>query len=237
MGSPTLSLGMFLLLLSTASSSVEKKPVQIGIQQAACGALLRDDLEKGDERKNFHDVLVEYDGQKQLARAFLNVGGDYRQLGKEEPLFRGLTQVELKLMDVTPLYGARREAHFDDCRLYPNPRHHPVRLVAVDDYPVRFPAATGAPYGLLYRGPRIRVALYTADGVHKISESFTDGEGIVSLPVDTPFWIAFPVAAMVRFYMNDYEVARSLIKSQGVKGLYPGDVWVFDTSQILKEKT
>jgi hypothetical protein len=193
--------------------------------------------EQGDERKSFHDVLVEYDGQKRLARAYLKIRERYQPLGKEEPLFRGLTQVELKLIDVTPLYGAYREAHFDDCRLYPNPRHNQVRFVAVDDYPVQFPAATGAPYGLLYRGPRMRVALYTSDGVNKISEGYTDGEGMVNLPVDTPLWVAFPAAAMVRFYLNDSEVARSFIKSQGVKGLYPGDVWVFDTSQILREKT
>jgi hypothetical protein len=193
--------------------------------------------EQGDERRDFHDVLVEYDGQKKLARSFLKIGEGYRQLGKEEPLFRGLTQVELKIMDVTPLYGTHREARFDDCRLYPNPRHNPVRFIAVDDHPVRFPAMTGAPYGLLYRGSRIRVALYTADGVNKISEGYTDSEGVVNLPVDTPLWVAFPRAATVRFYLNDSEVARSFIKSQGVKGLYPGDVWVFDTSQILKEKT
>ncbi len=193
--------------------------------------------EQGDERRDFHDVLVEYDGQKKLARAFLKIGEGYRQLGKEEPLFRGLTQVELKIMDVTPLHGTHREARFDDCRLYPNPRHNPVRFVAVDDHPIRFPAVTGAPYGLLYRGPRIRVALYTADGINKISEGYTDGEGMVDLPVDTPLWVAFPAAVMVRFYRGEDEVARSSIKCQGVKGLYPADVWVFDTSQIPSEET
>jgi len=38
--------------------------------------------EQGDERRNFHDVLVEYDGQERLARAFLKIGEGYRQLGK-----------------------------------------------------------------------------------------------------------------------------------------------------------
>ena len=135
-------------------------------------------------------------------------------------------------MDVTPLYGAYREAHFDDCRLYPNPRYNPVRFIAVDDHPARFPSDTGAPYGLLYHGPRIRVALYTADGVNKISEGTTDGKGMVDLSVATPLWVAFPAAATVRFFRGEYEVARSFIRSQGVNGLYPGDVWVFDVSQI-----
>ncbi len=188
--------------------------------------------EQGDERSTFHDVLVEYDAQRKLARAFLKIGERYRQLGKAEHLFRGLTQVELKMMDVTPLYGAYREAHFDDCRLYLNPRHNPVRFIAVEDHPARFPAATGAPYGLLYRGPRIRVALFTADGVNKISEGYTDGNGMVELPVDTSLWVAFPVAATVRFYRGEHEVARSAIKTRGVEGLYPGDTWVFDANQI-----
>ncbi len=188
--------------------------------------------EQGDERRNFHDVLVEYDGQKRLAQAFLKIGERYQQLGKAEPLFRGLTQIELKTMDVTPLYGANREAHFDDCRLYLNPRHHPVRFIAVEDHPARFPALTGAPYGLIYHGPRMRVALYTADGVSKISEGYTDSEGMVELLVDSLLWVVFPAAASVRFYRGEHEVARSVIESQGVEGLYPGDVWVFDTSQI-----
>ncbi len=189
-------------------------------------------VEQGDERKRFHDVLVEYDGRQKLASAFLRIGDHYQQLGKAEPLFRGLSQVELKTMDVTPVYGAYREAHFDDCRLYPNPRHNPVRFIAVDDHPVRFPALTGAPYGLLYHGSHLRVALYTPDGINKISEGYTDDNGSVDLPVTTPHWIAFPVAAIVRICRGDNEVARGSIKSQGVEGLYPGDVWVFDTSQI-----
>jgi hypothetical protein len=154
------------------------------------------------------------------------------QSGEKQPL-----QVKLKIMDVTPLHGTHREARFHDCRLYPNPRHNRVRFVAVDDHPVRFPAVTGAPYGLLYRGPRIRMALYTADGINKISEGYTDGEGMVDLPVDTPLWVAFPAAALVRFYRGEDEVAISSIKCQGVKGLYPDDVWVFDTSQIPSEET
>ncbi len=188
--------------------------------------------QQGDEERNFHEVVVEYDGEQRLARAFLKLGERWVPLGKAEPLIRGLSQVELKLIDVTPLHGAYREARFDDCRLYPNPRHNPVRLIAVDDHPKQFPALTGAPYGMRYRGQRLRVALYTRDLGAKISEAYTDQYGMVDLSVYSPAWIAFPVSAVLRLFLAGKEIARATIEAHGIDGLYPGDVWVLDASQI-----
>lgn len=177
--------------------------------------------EVGDERKEFHDVLIDYDAQLRSSRAFLKVAGRWVELGKAEPLIRGLTAVELKIMDVTPLYGAYREARFDDCRLYPYPRRHPIRFIAVS-----------GSYHVRYHGPGLRVALYTADGAHQVSEGYLDGYGMVNLSVDSPLWVAFPVSAMVRIFRDQKELARSFIEARGVDGLYPGDVWVLDTNQI-----
>lgn len=176
--------------------------------------------EQGDERDQFHEVVVDYDGQTQLSRGFMKIGQQWVQLGKAEPLFRALTVIELKTIDVTPLYGAYREARFDDCRLYPNPRHNPIRIVLTgsDDLP--------------YRGPRLRVALYSHDGARKISEGYTNPFGTVSLPVDSPSWRVFPVSALVRFFQANKEIATSTIESHQVEGLYPGDVWIFDTTQV-----
>lgn len=177
--------------------------------------------EQGDERRSFHDVLLDYNEQTSLSRAVVKLGGHWVQLGKPERLVHALTVVELKIMDVTPLYGAAREARFDDCRLYPNASHNPMKLVVITQ-----------PYNLRYRGPRLRVALYTDDGAHKVSEGFTDQDGTVKLPVDTPSWVVFPVSAQLRIFRGETEVARSSIEAHEVDGLYPGDVWVLDSSQI-----
>jgi hypothetical protein len=175
--------------------------------------------EQGNERDRFCDTLVEYDEPTRLSRGFVKIGESWAQLGEAETVIRGVSAIELKIMNVTPLSGAYREARFDDCRFYPNPRRHPVRFVLVNG---------GAPYG----GPRLRVALCTADGTYRVSEGYTDQFGIVYLPVNDPAWRAFPVSARVRIFKGEYEIATGLIEAHDVEGLYPGDARSIDTSQI-----
>lgn len=180
--------------------------------------------ERGDEKERFYDVLVDYNEQTRLSRAYIKLGGQWSQLGETETVVRGITRIELKLTDVTPAHGTYREARFDDCRFYLNPRHHPIRMVV----------KTGsAPYV----GERLRIELRTADGTNKVSEGYTDQQGIALLSVDSAHWIAFPVSAAVGVFRGDEELARVDIESRGVEGLYPGDVWVLDTSQIRSETT
>ncbi len=158
------------------------------------------------------------------------MGERWVQLGKALPLFRSLTAVELKTINVTPLHGAYREARFDDCRLYPNPKRNPIRLVLTSANPKLHQGPQN--YDLPYLGPKLRVALYSYDGSQRISEGHTDQNGMVLLSVDTLVWVAFPVSAMFRIFRGDEELARSRIEASGVDGVYPGDVWVLDTRQI-----
>jgi hypothetical protein len=85
--------------------------------------------ELGDERTTFHDVLVTYDEPTRLSRGFVRAGDRWVELGEPEHVILGLSQVELKLTDPTPLFGTYREARFDDFRLYPNPKRNPIRFV------------------------------------------------------------------------------------------------------------
>lgn len=127
--------------------------------------------------------------------------------------------VELKLTNVTPLHGTYREARFDDCRLYPNPRRNPIRLVV----------KTGsAPYF----GSRLRVELSDRGGTIKVSEGYTDFQGTVSLSVDSASWLAFPVSASLRIFAGEQEIAQGLIEAKETDGLYPGDVRVFDLNDV-----
>lgn len=171
-----------------------------------------------DERVNFHDVLVTYDEPTRLSRGFLKVGDTWVQFGKAEHVIRGLSWVELKVTNFTPLFGTYREARFTDFRLYPNPKRHPARFVVTNNT---------APY----RGPRLRLILYTRDGNHRISEAYTN-EGIAYLSLDSPAWVAFPVSAMLGIFDDEREIARSVIDSHGIDGLDPGEVWEFDSAQI-----
>lgn len=52
------------------------------------------------------------------------------------------------------------------------------------------------------------------------------------LSVNTSFWLAFPVSAVVRVFRGQKDVATSLIEAHEVNGLYPGDVWAFDATRI-----
>ena len=178
--------------------------------------------EQGNERERFYDVLVDYDEPSRLSRGFLKVGEQWVQLGKAESVIRGISVIELKITNVTPLHGAFREARFDDCRLYPNPRRNPIRFVVQEG-------------GQPYRGPRLRVALYTQEGTRKVSEGETDQQGMGYLSVAESSWVAFPVSAMVRISQQGKEIARSIIEAKGVEGLYPSDVWVFDSRQIRRD--
>ena len=186
--------------------------------------------EQGDEQDTFHDVLVDYDAVEGLSRGFVRVEERWVQLGRALPLFRSLTAVELKTINVTPLHGAYREARFDDCRLYPNPKRNPIRFVLTSANPKLHQGPQN--YDLPYLGQKLRVALFSYDGSQKISEGHTDSNGMVVLSVDTPVWVAFPVSAMLRIFRGEEELARSQIEAHGVEGVYPGDVWVFDTRQI-----
>lgn len=180
--------------------------------------------ERGDERERFYDTLVDYDEPTRLSRGFLKIGDRWVQLGEAETVIRGISRIELKLRNLTPLYGAYREARFDDCRLYPNPRRHPIRFVVVQEGEMP------------YRAPALRVALYTYDGTHKVSESYTDQFGITYLPVNDLAWVAFPVSASVRIFRGEQEIASARMEARDVQGLYPGDVWSFDLSQARRKQ-
>jgi len=173
----------------------------------------------GDERENFHDVLVTYDEPTRLSRGYLKTGERWVQLGEAERVIRGLSRVELKIIDCTPLGGNYREARFADYRFYPNPKRNPARFVVRNDTEP-------------YRGRRLRIGLYTRDHTHRVSEANTDEDGIAHLSVDTPAWLAFPVSAAISIFGGEREVARGAVDARGIYGLYPGDVWELDWSQV-----
>jgi len=168
---------------------------------------------RGDERERFYEVLLTYDKPTGLASAQIKLDEGWTQIGHSEPIIHNLSWVELKYYNITETHGTYHEARFDDCRLYLNPKRHPVRFIATME---------GAPY----RTEPLRFVLLTHDGKTKIGEGLADETGLADVSVDSPEWFVFPQAALVHIYEGEKLIARSRIESNGVDGLYPHDVWV-----------
>jgi len=167
----------------------------------------------GNEGDQFHDVLVEYDEPTSSASAFIKLDSGWTQLGHPHRMVRGMSWVELKMYNFTETYGTYHEARFDDCRLYPHPKRHPIRVIVTE---------AGHPYP----SPTLKFVLLTSDGKTKVSEGFTDEVGTVDLAVDADAWFDFPQPALLQFYDGDEMKGQCRIESHGVEGLYPDDVWI-----------
>jgi hypothetical protein len=184
--------------------------------------------EFGDEENQFHDALLVYDEKLGAAGAFVKNGPRWRQLGSPEPIIHNLTRVELKLYVLTDRPGGKYDARFDNVRLYPNPKRHPIRLIAVD---------TSEPFGSnpAHVEP-LECSLYTEDGTQLVSKGKTNVGGAVELPVDSPAWMAFPVGAMIKATQGGRVVGSGRITAHDVEGLYPGDVWILKYDNTSSHK-
>ena len=171
--------------------------------------------EQGDEKTEFHDAMIMYDAPSGTASAYVTMGGKWVELGKSVSIIHNMTRIELKSFAFTDTTDDYLEVRFDDCRLYLNPKRHPVRFITVDS-------------GVPHLTPPIKYVLYTQDGKTKVSEGITNKGGFAELTVDSPAWVGFPVGALVKIFDGSKEIAQSLIKAEGIEGLYPADVWVFD---------
>jgi hypothetical protein len=175
----------------------------------------------GDEATRFHEVVVGYDEPTRMAHARIHREGKWLQLGEDRFVSRGATMVELKMISMTDQPGFHREARFDDCRLYLNPRRNPIRLIVTSG---RLP----------YRGPALRAELRDREGKKVISQADVDREGMAYLNVNDDAWVCFPVSATIRLYDGETEVGRGVIDAAGIRGLYPGDVWVIDAQKFAR---
>ena len=169
----------------------------------------------GDEKDRFRDVLVEYDEPTSSASAFIKLDSGWVQLGHSHPMIRGMSFVEMKMYNITETFGTYHEARFDDCRLYPHPKRHPIRVILTE---------AGHPYP----SPTLKFVLLTSDGKTKVSEGYTKDFGWVDLSVHTEAWVDFPQPALIQFYEGKEMKGQCKIESHDVEGLYPDDVWVLN---------
>jgi hypothetical protein len=102
----------------------------------------------------------------------------------------------------------------DDVRLYLNPAQNPAMIV------VNSRIANGRPEPPI---SRLKVRLLEETSKELLGEGVTDegGQARVKLKSD----ILYPVAAKIEVWDDRRAILESTIPRNGVRGLYPGDVW------------
>lgn len=181
---------------------------------------------------------VEMDAAGNTATTWVHDGRQWRQVGPAVELLLRTVHCEVKFRGGLPPRGpgeTTSKAWFDDVRMYPRPASHPVgiRLVREDGSQIWSRGATEAwpPKVRVGDGPErsiedLVVELWTADGAQLIARSQSQNMGFYMLSLkDTP-WDAYPVGARVRLSIDGDQLGQAaVIPLEGLRGLYPDDVW------------
>jgi len=148
------------------------------------------------------------------------------------------TEVKLHGSAAVPVGTAKAEtrsqAWFDNVRIYPRAENHHVgvRLVRADGRHIWFRENDGWPPKIVDGKGKTRsiedleVQLWTADGKTQVAASRSVHMGFYLLPLTDAPWDVYPVAAELRVLMDGEPLGKPLrIECQGVRGLYPDDVY------------
>ena len=189
---------------------------------------------------------LELDAGNNLCTPWVYDGKSWRQLDDPIELLVRTIHCEIKVLHReapgllwTPSgsENAQTTAWFDDVRIYPRPRTHPVmvRLVLKDGSSPLFRTATGTviwpPKFQVAGGPErsvedIVVQLWTADGKRRISSVQSQLEGWYLLPLKDAPWDLYPQGARIRLLLDGKVWGQEVeIPVRGLDGLYPDDVW------------
>lgn len=136
-----------------------------------------------------------------------------------------------RLVDGKP---TRSVAWFDDVRIYPRAKTHPVlvRLCWPDGSDVWRREGGRWPPTIRVAGQPEReiqdlvVQLLTADGKTVVASVRSKNMGHYMLPLKDAPWTVYPVAARLRVLLDGHVLGKEvLIPQSGLEGLYPDDVW------------
>jgi hypothetical protein len=154
------------------------------------------------------------------------------------PLRTVHTEVKLHGSHAAPLGAANvvteSQAWFDNVRIYPRPDSHHVgiRLVRPDGREIWYRENDGWPPKIIDAQGQVRsiedleVQLWTADGKAQVAAIRSANMGFYLLPLKDAPWNVYPVAAEIRVLLDGKPLGSPLrIESQGVRGLYPDDVY------------
>lgn len=158
-------------------------------------------------------VKIDYDSSTQTSRGYLWAPSAvaWHRIGKPQHLFLSSVQVELKVN--IPQDDLNVEVRFDDCRLYRKPETTPVRILVYKQ---------PQPPGFVF--PGVSVRLYEANGRTLIGKGVTNHNGVCSISLSSR--LTYPIAAVIKIDRGEESLGSAEIRSSGVQGLYPGDLWV-----------
>ena len=167
----------------------------------------------GKEHSDWHEVVIDHDGETGETRNYVTIDGRLRQLGPTVRIPFNHTHVELKV-DVN-VAETRIRMDVDNVRVYVRPARHPVDIVVSSPIvrDVSVPPIEG-----------LRVRLTETSSGRLLGGAATDagGQARILLPSD----VIYPVDARITVSDGRAAVLDSRIPSSGVAGLYPGDVWM-----------
>jgi hypothetical protein len=167
----------------------------------------------GKEHSDWHQVVIDHDGDTGETTNYVTIDGQLRQVGPTVRIPFNHTHVELKV-DVN-IPDARIRMDVDNVRLYVRPARHPVDII------VSSPIVRGTSVPPI-EGLRVRLTLASSGRLLGEAATNVDGEARILLPPD----LIYPVDARITVSDGRTTVLESRIPSSGVAGLYPGDVWM-----------
>jgi len=170
----------------------------------------------GDESDRYYTVKVERDGPSRKMTGYVEGPNGWVCVGKVKDTHLFASRIEVKA--VTKSDDLNFDIYVDDIRLYPHPDRNRLFFVIMSSLTHLYPSP---------RSDALSLKLFHSDGKTIIGE----GE---RLAADDPYAfsvalsreITFPIGAVIKLYYDTKEVGCGQIKSDGVNGLYPGDIWV-----------
>jgi hypothetical protein len=161
----------------------------------------------GVDLTRFHELMVERDGPTSSYRGYVHHAGEWRPIGQPVRTVGPFMKVELKWW-VDP--GCPVDVEFTRCRVYPNPKRHPLRFFVAN------------PWGI---GQDTRLEVWTGDGKTLVGRAPLDGVGVARIPLDRAPWNAYPASAVLKLFRGRTEIGSATVEADGLSGLYPNDLW------------
>ena len=183
------------------------------------------------ERSQGRLVKVECEAATSTCAGSVQISGAWWRIGDAFEVPARESHLEVKTTGGTDGGGSSR-MWFDDCRVYPRPATHGVSVVLK-----RRDGSPPVPAGLNpicfdgggepIPGCDLRVQLLTADGATLIDETRVGRSfGFAMLSLAGAPWDLYPTAAMIRVLAGERQLGPDhVIRSSGVEGLYPDDVY------------
>jgi hypothetical protein len=169
----------------------------------------------GKEATDWNQVVIVHDGTTHAAQNYLVQAGAWKPVGPTHKIKMNHSHVELKVDVGVP--DVRVEVDFDDVRLYPNPARHPVTIVVHS--PLNKTRTAPA-----YAIEKLKVRLIEKDSKQLLGEGVTDEGGQAQVTLRSG--VLYPVAARIEVSNDEETLLTSSIPQEGVRGLYPSDIWV-----------